>query len=505
MNYQYTNQLTLSTLESKHPEYIENLETLVDIDLLSAGGSKLRRALPRFLKQRPGEEAPLYRARLQKFTYSNPLANVIKQQASKLSNSSINVECPEADIEFWSRIREDLNLAGKTEKQFIGQLFSELLKYKRVFLHVDKPKLKVKPRNKLEEKRLGVRPYLTIYPALQVINWSESNNSLDYIKVRQVTQDTSNPFSEPLTIVTWTFIDANYITRYQAAVKLNHEGCITHIILNDGKEEPVDDKTKIAVVDQVAHNFGAIPVLKAEVPDEAWIGDQLAPKAEEHLRTDCHKYDLLTLSYFQRTYKKVEKDIPDGDFGDDEPLPTGLQHVLELEKFEWSEPQGTIITHLDGSLQRIDQQIKDLVSLGTISADKGAVQQSGLSKSFDFLNEEDALKAYGHIITDTLQDLYQLIAKAANISTDIKVSGLSSFNVITAEIVVSLLKELSQISLPTLKSSVPLSLLKQLYSQLSDKLIANLTPEQAEAIEAELVALISSVEEVSLPLNQAAA
>ncbi|MBD2060500.1 hypothetical protein H6F88_31660 [Oculatella sp. FACHB-28] len=493
---QYPTSISLKALESVHPEYAELLETLKDIDLLSTGGHKLKKHLTRFIKQRPGEEGPLYQQRLSKFTYANVLSNVIKQQSSKLTNSPLSVEYPESDDAFWSKVREDLNLAGKTEKQLIAELYSHLVRFKKVFLHVDKPKTAVKPRNKLEETQLGIRPYLTIYPALQVINWSESNNSLDYIKVRQVTVDTSNPLSQPLTLVTWTFIDPIYITRYQATVKLRENGSISHMIVN-GKEEPVDDETKIPLLEQpIAHNFGAIPVLKAEIPDELWIGDQLASKAEEHLRTDCHKYDLLTLAYFQRTYKQVEKEVPNVQFDDDEPLPTGLQHVLELEKFEWSEPQGTIITHLDTSLEKINQQIKDLVSLGNISADKGAIQQSGLSKSFDFLNEAEALEFYGHAITDILQDLFQIFAKAANVGTDIKVSGLNNFNVVTPEVLVALLKELSSFSLGTLKANVPITLLKHLYSQLSQKLIANLTPEQKQVMEEELEALMIRVREI---------
>lgn len=498
MNYLYPSALSLKVLESVHPEYEELLETLQDIDLLSNGGHRLKKHLQRFIKQRPGEELPLYKQRLSKFTYANVLSNVIKQQASKLTNSPLSVDYPESDTTFWSELRENLNLAGKTEKQLIAELYSHLVKFKKVFLHVDKPKTAIKPRNKLEEKKLGIRPYLTIYPALQVTNWSESSNSLDYIKVRQVTQDTSNPLAQPTTLVTWTFIDPIYITRYQATVKLRENGTISHIIVNN-KEEPVDEETKIPLLEQpIQHNFGSIPVLKAEIPDEMWIGDQLASKAEEHLRTDCHKYDLLTLSYFQRTYKKVEKEIPDVEPDEEEGLPTGLQHVLELEKFEWSEPQGTIITHLDTSLEKINQQIKDLVSLGNISAEKGALQQSGLSKSFDFLNESEALESYGHAITDILQDTYQMLARAANVSLDVKVSGLSNFNIVTADVLVALLKELSALSLETLKANVPLTLLRHLFSQLSQKVIANLTPEQTDQIEEELNFLINKVSTESL-------
>ncbi|MBD2196606.1 MULTISPECIES: hypothetical protein [Calothrix] len=484
---EYPNKLPLELLQSTHPEYTLMLPAYREIDLLASGGYKLKAQIKQFLPRRPGEDLDIYETRLHKFTYSNVLGQAISKQLSKFNNSTVTVSGIEKNQTFWDDFRDDTDLAGRSEKNLISNIFRELLKFKKVYLHVDKPKSEVTPLNKAQEETLGIRPYVTLYSAMQVINWSETKGRPDWVKVYQIVQDTTNPLSPPQTKAIWTFIDAKYVARYEAYVELDSAGNIKNVL--EGEDKRGNRDVDVYLNSRVPHNLGTIPVVKVEVPDDLWACDQAASKALEHLRTDCSKYDLLTLAYFQRTYKRVQ--TPDGDIhatfeGDDEAPPTGLQHVLELEKFEWSEPQGHILAHLRESLSQIENQVRDLVSLGGVSSSLGAVQQSGVSKQLDFYNQETILKSYGQILVDAYQDLLQLVAKSQGITDLVTVSGLDKFELDNLDNLLTNIKELVDTDLSILQAQLPPTAYLILYKKLITLLLGNLSPEQEREIEEEI-------------------
>nr|WP_322714547.1 hypothetical protein [Nostoc sp. ChiSLP03a]MDZ8215801.1 hypothetical protein [Nostoc sp. ChiSLP03a] len=488
----YPKQLLLETLESKNAEYEQMLTVLNEIDLLVSGGYKLKNAIRHFLPQRPGEDNEIYEIRLKKFTYLNILSANINEQVSKLANAPMTIEGLDVNPKFWSAFREDTDLAGRSEKNLISLLFRELLKFKKIYVHVDKNKSDIIPLNKLQEEFLGLRPYIVTYSPLQVINWSESKSKLNWLKIRQISEDNSNPIATPRKVCTWTIIDSKYIAKYSAVVELDGKGSITKV-----GDELINNETTINLLaPPIEHGFGTVPVFKIELPDQLWVADQAASKALEHLRTDCSKYDLLTMAYFQRTFKRIQ--TPDSDleqtYTNDEPLPTGLQHVIELDKFEWAEPKGDIIKHMAESLKAIEAQVRDLISSGGVSSSNGAVTQSGVSKQMDFAKQEAMLRSYGEIIIDFYQDLLQLVAKAAGIDgSKISVTGLNSFENDTLDSVLMKLDSVSKLNIESLKANLPPSALKVIYEQMVALLTGNLSAAQKEEVNKEIEVMLTTI------------
>ncbi|MFN6460559.1 MAG: hypothetical protein RMZ41_001760 [Nostoc sp. DedVER02] len=487
----YPNQLPLETLESKNAEYEQMLPALNEIDLLVSGGFRLKNAIRHFLQQRVGEENEVYETRLKKFTYLNILSSSINEQVSKLANAPMTIEGLDVNPKFWSAFRENTDLSGRSEKNLITLIFRELLKFKKVYLHVDKPKSEVAPINKLQEEALGLRPYIVTYSPLQVTNWSESKGKLNWLKIRQVSEDDSNPIAAPRKVCTWTIIDSNYIAKYSAIVELDGQGNITKV-----NAEMTNADTTISLVSLIPHGFNQVPVLKIELPDQLWVADQAASKAVEHLRTDCSKYDLLTMSYFQRTFKRSLK--PDGDlensYEDDVPPPTGLQHVIEVDQFQWAEPKGDIIKHMAESLKAIEAQVRDLVSSGGVSSSNGAIAQSGVSKQMDFTKQETMLKSYGELLVDAYQDLLQLVAKSAGIDgRKISVTGLNSFENDSLDSMLVKLDSVSKLNVESLKANLPPSALKVVYEQMVSLLAGSLSASQKEQVNKEIEVLMNTI------------
>nr|WP_322686617.1 hypothetical protein [Nostoc sp. DedQUE07]MDZ8133238.1 hypothetical protein [Nostoc sp. DedQUE07] len=464
-----------------------------------SGGYKLKNAIRHFLPQRPGEESEIYETRYKKYTYLNILSTNVNEQVSKLANAPLTIDGLDANPKFWANFREDTDLAGRSEKNLITLIFRELLKFKKIYVHVDKNKSDVIPTNKLQEETLGLRPYVVTYSPLQVINWSESKGKLNWLKIRQISEDNSNPIAASRKVCTWTIIDDTYIAKYSAIVELDAHGNITK-----ANSEMTNADTTISLLAlPLEHGFGQVPVFKIELPDQLWVADQAASKALEHLRIDCSKYDLLTLAYFQRTFKRVQ--TPDSDlehsYTNDEPIPTGLAHVVELEKFEWAEPKGDIIKHMAEALQAIELQVRDLVSSGGLSSSNGAVAQSGISKQMDFAKQESMLRSYGEIIIDFYQDLLQLVAKAQGIDgSKISVTGLTSFENDTLDSVLMKLDSVSKLNIDNLKPNLPPSALKVIYEQMVGMLTGNLSASQKEEVNKEIELLLTSIKTLDTSL-----
>lgn len=496
----FPNSLPLTILEAVNPEYAELTSALEEIDLLTSGGYRLKNRLHDFIPQRPGEDPALYQARLQKYTYQNILASAINSQCSKLSNGAINVTGLDSNPDFWTKWREGTDLAGRrTEFFLIADIFREVLKFKKVYLHIDKPPAPVQVRNKAQERLLNLRPYVTLYSASQVTNWSEdAAGKPQWIKVRQMTQDSSNPFAPPLTRCTWTFIDSNAIARYSSYVKLNQANQITALLNSQGEEIPIDEKTQIPLTSPpIQHNLGQIPIIKVELPSDLWVCDQAVSKALQHLRVDCHKYDLETFLYVQRQWKPTLKpDDLHNSYVDSEdtPPPTGLQYVLQDGDFEWKEAEGKILPQLAASLEQIENQVRSLISQGGRSGhSRAALEQSGLSKAFDFQEQNEILKSYGVILTQAYQQVLQLVAQSQGLPYDsISVTGLDSFELDNLDSVLAQVSQLSTLNLSSLKENLPPTLFSLTYQKLCSLLVGNLSATQKQGIEQEIQSLLAN-------------
>ncbi|MBD1918360.1 MULTISPECIES: hypothetical protein [Cyanophyceae] len=481
----YPPQISLKVLQAEHPDFSAAKPHLERIQLLVEGGWRLRDKLGMFLKQRPGEEDAIYEARLEKFAYSGVLGPCISQMAAKLTLGTIQLSNV-TNESFWEAFKEDNNGQGRTKTQLIEQLFAEGLKYRTVVIHIDKPKAPVEPRSRAEEEQLGLRTNLVLYPAVQVPMWSESNGKLNWVKVFQLLDDTSDPLRKPLKLARWTYIDNEQIAVYESFVKLGSQGQIIELLDDKGEPLPTTDgEPKVPLTSLVLHGFGVIPSAKLELPDGKWSGNHASPKAEECLRLECHRYDLLTASYLQRTYTPHQ--TPDGDLGDtyvgdDEPLPTGLQYVLQVDKFEWSEPKGDIILHIDKALESAEKQIRAILGTGGAYTQE-PIEASGISKEMDFEIEDARLESYGHILTDCLQDIYQLVAKAeAQDAESLAVSGLDEFGGDRLVDLIEALNMLLGIDLARLEQSLTPTLHVLIRERLLSLLMGNLTPEQRQTV-----------------------
>jgi hypothetical protein len=494
----YPTELELSTLETTSPEFNDLLPTFTKINDLYQGGHQLESRIAEYLPQRPSEDPQIYKHRLSKFLYINLLASTLNSQVSKLENGSLEVMTAESDADFWQTFRSATDLYGKRdEKELVAEILSECLKFKRVWLHVEKPFSPIRPTNKAQEEALGLRPYINLYPADQVIAWElEGPHKPKWVKLRQVSVYQESPLKPPLNKVTWTFIDNQSIVKYSGIFEFSRDGQIVSILDSKGEFVPINKDTKIPLESEpVSHSLGTTPLILAELPADLWVGDQVVNIALAHLRVSCHKHDLETFLYVQRTWKPQL--TPDSDLSssyvDGSPPPTGLQYVLQGGDFDWKEAEGKILPQLEKSLEQLEAQVRSLINQGGVSGStKGAVEQSGLSKAFDFQEQEDTLKSYGTFLVDVLEDVYQLVARSQGVNPQLSVSGLNRFQSDHVDTFISQVQVLSDLNIDSLRANLPPILFKSVYSRLSDFMIGNLPPKLQAELEAEIEQMSST-------------
>lgn len=481
---EYPDFLPLKTLEKVHPAYKTVAPTLTRIADLAAGGWQLEAKKAQYLKSRPGEDPELYKIRLEKFTYTNVLGGAIAAQVTKLASGSVSVSGLD-DAEFWQKFRENNNKKGRSEKDLLGEVFERLLKFKRVYAHVEKPFSEFQPKTRQQEEMLSLLPYVCLYSPLEVTNWSESGDRLEWIKVRQL-EEVSQLFGEALTRATWTFIDDTFTAKYEAFVKLNARGAIAEIVNEKGETIDSGEEAKISLKRRVAHGVGQIPLVEFECPDTLWVTNQAYLLAIECLNLENSRYDTAMMSgYVQRTYKPHV--TPDNDLDrtfvdSQEDLKTGNQYVIKGD-FGFSEASGSSVNTVSGLLLERRNAIEDMIGKGQASATKGAVEQSGISKKMDFVVQEGVLRKFGQILCDRYQDVLQLVGRTRGLSDAeleaISVTGLNVFDLDSLEGLLAVAIEM----LPVESRLSPTALML-FYQELQSQLVKNASAQQvAEMVE----------------------
>jgi hypothetical protein len=461
----YPARLKTTILDLENPCYTEGKIHRQFIRTFVKGGSEIREKIRELIPRRVGEAAVIYKERLNKLTYKNIIGTAIRTQSQKLSNGVMSVVFPDADAEFWDEFRENTNGDGRSENDLIIEIFKQLALYQRLWLHIDKTRPAIAPRNRSEELAMNLTPYINVLDSFQVIAWGSS-----WIKLRQHISNTDDPLSEPVESILWTFIDSEKIVKYNLPIKGKNGDTILDYFTGkrysgfDHNEQWVDK-----LGDDIYHGFGCFPVFPIELSAEMWMVSDAVFKANEHLRLSCHRFDLLTAAFFQRSFKRKQPATENlAVYSEEADLELGMEHVLEVESFTWNEPQGTIIERLESTLVTVEQEIKDAISVGGESVQQGtqpSTVQSGAAKLLDFESEISVLEAFGRVITKSIDKAYNLVAIIEGLS-EVEVSGLDDFELASLDSLLAQLTLLVAIDLHTLKGQLPILVFEAVYKKL---------------------------------------
>ncbi len=415
-------QQTLQSLDYKNYEYLEKIDIWQQIKELYEGGDTLEKVKSKYLPMRPGEPLPLYKIRLEKFTYNNNISLGINTLCNKLATGSLNVK--DTNNKQLQLFRENINGKGTQETEYINELFRQLLLFGKVYLHIDKPKTDYEVTTALDEQTLDLIPYITSYSVEQVLDWND-----DFIKVKQQFTFRDNPFDQPKIKQVWSYITVDKIIRYEQIIEINKSESIN-------KDTNKDDKKLIEPIEIIEHGYGELPVKIFELKPELWLTKLVFHKLKEALRLENYITDALSIgTHLQRTYKPYQSSLNESDFYNEnnDDIQTGNTTVIKVDDFKIVEMTGSSVLVASKRLAEIERSISIILTA------KGSDQEykeygnnsSGVSKRIDFSNQEASLITYGKKLREFYQEILNLVVKIMGIDDVPYVYGFNSFELDT--------------------------------------------------------------------------
>src|ERR1051326_812319 len=174
-------QVSVKTLDRKHPDYDQYSIPWENIDLLIECGSRLQQHAERFLFKRPRELFDVYQERLKRISHTPLLGTAMGWYGAALFRRQPEVDIPKDD--FYTDYLKNCDRQGTT---FIDQwrtVFDNLMAFGRAWVMVDSPSSQQIPANQLEESMMGLdQPYTLVFDPRAVINWAvDAFGNLDWV------------------------------------------------------------------------------------------------------------------------------------------------------------------------------------------------------------------------------------------------------------------------------------------------------------------------------------
>ena len=486
-----TLKVKICDIDQKHPEYIAYAPFLRTIHDLRKGSLSILNNLDKYIPKRPDEDDKVYKLRKEKFSYTPVMLDTINKYTSKLVTSPIHVTSNDKDATFWQKFRENNGGAtNRNEKELIKDIFSNYLYYKTCWLAVDKPET-VKVKSLYEEERLIHQnaPYILLYNPLNVIHWGSDWSITRQFKV------ITEPLKPSVTKCIWVIRKPNENIVYEAEVELktcidcqgNAYEDIDKVKVGNEWVKYNDEEAVVTYSHNWVHNLGKPLISKSSVSDEQWVCLSVYLKQIQHLRIENAWTDAGYLSgIVQRLYTPNDPSPSDDpritynqpDYSK-ELIPAGNSTILIGKSYSFVESTGSALSNLEKQLDKIESQIRYLISLQFAS---GQVTQSGVSKQVDMSLFTDAMVAYGQKVISQYKDVLELVALVMGKEKP-GATGLDSYST-------DQLNDLLSVSLTVdAVDTVPNTAKKHLKSRLLELLNPSLPPGVKDEINRELEAI----------------
>jgi hypothetical protein len=420
--------LSLEQLKQTNPAYRSNVRLWDYLGRSAAGGVEYRNAgyLRKYLgeDQSPGNQ---YIQRLLNTPLDNHVASIISIYRSQLFRVS-----PERKLglagEFYQAdaFVEDCDLDETDLNDFMRDVNDSLMTYGSVWVCVDKPVYRAATR--ADELALGIRPYVTMYNPLQVMDWSyerapNGRYELTYVKIREAILDTHD------VIRVWTpDVVYEYHVERSSYAQINTSG-------NDIGTMPVDtmmiEYGKIIKTIEYVNPLGAVPVFSATIGSRLVRGVGSTPEIEAVADIQRAIYNLcseleqsIRINSHPSLVKTADTQAAAGA-GSIINMPENLSG--DLKPFLLQPSTSTV----DSILSAIDNYVASIDRLSNLTSVRGAKTMSGIAME----TEQQTLNAKLNDMAATLErveyKIWRLFFAWNQVETpdDFEIAYMKEFNI----------------------------------------------------------------------------
>lgn len=430
-------RLTWAQLKHTHPDYL--IDYWNECRALTAGGRRLLGnidLLKKLLPKHAEEEQYVYDERLSRAFFIPYPGEIVGDLVAGLAQDPVRVTAEPKPEEFYTDcFLQDVDRQGMTVTAFVQNRMREALQVRVAWSLVDLPKRGDVPLDSLAaEEAAGVlRAYVVPLEAESVTDWEEDEEgSLLWVLVRRKLTVRSGPGAAPEVLERFTFYTREEWVRFE--------------VRHAPDKEPAD-KDDFAPVLAGAHSFGAVPVVRLELPEGLWALDKLHSIARAHFNQRNafswsqfkHLFPLLTafLGPEQGSGGEVPSDAQTNpERATQQVYGTGRVHVFGAkDDVRYVSPDGGVFTVAAADLNTLRDEMHRVTSMmaSTIDNTAAAVGRSGESKQQDKSSRDVVLAALGVICLDHVHDVLRLVASGRKDPLHKwSVNGLSEFDSVSA-------------------------------------------------------------------------
>src|SRR5215831_17364950 len=199
----------IEKLNREHPIHKLYRDAWDELDLLNAGGVRLKNNAQRFRMKRPKELFDIYNERIKRITYQNIMGQIVGWYVGSLFRRNPNIDIPEgADKWYSDDFMLNCDRGGHSYNEFFRDVFRNLILYKYCFVLTDRPHADLQPVSRADEQLMGLdQPYLVCYDPRDVINWQGDEDGTLCWVVLKVETEGSEFLGDAVNVVRWYYYD----------------------------------------------------------------------------------------------------------------------------------------------------------------------------------------------------------------------------------------------------------------------------------------------------------
>ncbi|NUP13767.1 MAG: hypothetical protein HOW73_47630 [Polyangiaceae bacterium] len=468
-------------LNAKHPSY--DAETWSRYAALYEGGRRFRENVGAFLEQHPQEPPDVYAQRKRAAKYKSYVGPIVDFFAAQLMAAALTIralndvggDTVEPDP-FYARFKEDVDGVGADLVDFARATFRTCLQKQAAWWLATLPANQNQPpgsRAEWEERRLGEVRVCALEPEA-VLDWElDDAGELLWACTYECTSPRASILaSRSLKKHVWRVYD--------------RERCLTFEKLHDEqKDGPLKAEDEIPLVSNDQHGFPRVPLIRVEVPVGLWLLNRVADAQTEHFALSAGLGWAIRRSCYAMPVFMMD--------GEDNPKVMGAGYFLKLgqnDKMAWAAPPAQPFEVIAAEKKSEKDEIYRVAQQMAQGVDNNAaaIGRSGESKLADSSSTEVCLKAYGAVMREGVEKLFDLVAAGRKDPIKFSVSGLDKFNLADAGITV-------ENSTKAKALDVPSSTFKEeMLMAAAEAMLPGLDQDKKEAIRKEITAGVAKQE-----------
>lgn len=483
----FPSAIPYGAMSRTHPEY--DAKYWDRLKAFYAGGECLLKSriftdlFPRHLNERQ----EVYAERVSRAFYINYAGEIIDHIVSALLMHPVQISSDEKTDEFYKAFADDVSFGGGRTlsiHQLVRQQVLMALICRRAWTLVDFPPVAEALGEDLtaaDQEKLGVMEAyaLPLDPAM-VMDWEETaDGALIWVKTCVDKVDRSFDSIDKYITSEYTIYRPSDWARY--SIKWDP---------TKGEPKPTDE---VALVDQGAHSFGKVPLLRLELPEGLWAMNKLESMCREYLNKRCALSWAEFKTLFQQLYEFegeggdcLEGEGPGNDpnrFTNQTRGPGYVQVRGQGDRAEFVGPSSEPFSHALNSLKDLRDEMHRVTHQMALSFDNHALalRRSGDSKQQDKKDSTIILDALGQLAREHVKNIFDTVAVGRGDSVTFNVGGLDEYDSVDVAGSIDEATKLQTLSLPsqTFKTEYAFNLVKTVLGE-------KVSTETLEAIKSEL-------------------